>query len=302
MEKCYGCKLEFGNHGAFMRHKNECDLNEEKIKLLINDYVINELTTRQIKKKYNISFLRLRKLFAFYGIGLRNLSSSLLVSKIERSKHSEESKKKISEKRKEYLRLNPEKHPWKLNSKFKSEPCELLKLELSNMGIKYISEFSVVGRNFSIDIAIPERKIAIEVNGNQHYNSNGALKEYYQERHNYLMDLGWVVNELHYSIPYSKNIKKILNSILEKNKIIYDFDYDDFLRKKLLRKSKNICKCGKEILHQSKSCIKCSKPSKMPDRLNLMKDISILGYAGSGRKYKVSPTTIKRWEMKKEAS
>ena len=167
------------------------------------------------------------------------------------------------------------------------------------MGVKYISEFSIEGRNYSIDIALPERKIAIEVNGNQHYNSDGSLKEYYQYRHDYLTNLGWSVNEIHYSIPYSKKIKSIISNILDKNKLIYDFDYELFLISKIKQKIKNFCKCGKEILKGSKSCRKCSNPStKSPSKLDLLRDISILGYAGSGRKYGVSPTSIKRWEKK----
>ena len=67
IKQCEKCKLKFGNNGSFTRHQEKCKLNAEIIKSLIEDYLITELTTRQISKKYNISFLRLRKLFRFYS-------------------------------------------------------------------------------------------------------------------------------------------------------------------------------------------------------------------------------------------
>lgn len=296
---CEKCKLEFFNNGSFIRHSNSCNLNDELIQLIINDYSINELTTRQIKKKYGITFPKLKNLFLHYNVDLRNLSSALLISKVEKYKHTLESKLSISKKRKEYLRLNPDKHPWKSNNKFRSNPCEKLKSILENMEVRYISEYPVNGRNYSIDISFPEKMIAIEVNGNQHYNPDGTLKEYYQNRHNYLEKLGWKVHELHYTIPYSKGINKIISNILNDANHIFDFDYDKFLEMRLLKSKSKTCNCGKEILKSSKSCRKCSRKSeKMPPIQDLVSDIKSLGYAGSGRKYKVSPTTIRRWSKK----
>ena len=127
--------------------------------------------------------------------------------------HSEETKKKLSEKQKEYLKRNPDKHPWKKLSKFKSEPCERLKEILKSQQIKFKEEFSdnTWEHNYSIDIALPEKKIAIEVNGNQHYNNDGTMKEYYVNRENYLKSLGWTVYQLHYSLIY--NEQTLLNLI-----------------------------------------------------------------------------------------
>lgn len=123
-------------------------------------------------------------------------------------KHSEETKKKISESRKSYLKNNPDKHPWKKLSKFKSEPCERLKQVLKDYQLKFIEEFSDEKwtHNYSIDIAFPEKKIAIEVNGNQHYNNDGTLKEYYVNREEYLKSFGWTIYQLHYSLVYNDQI------------------------------------------------------------------------------------------------
>ena len=67
---------------------------------------------------------------------------------------TEDEKKILSEKRKDFLRKNPEKHSWKTNKKFISEPCEFLKRSLKDNNINFIEEFSPLeDRHFSLDIA-----------------------------------------------------------------------------------------------------------------------------------------------------
>ena len=115
-------------------------------------------------------------------------------------KHSDDTKDKISKARNKYLMENPDKHVWKRKDKFKSAPCEMLKAYLIENDISFIEEWQPLdNRFFSIDIAFPERKIGIEVNGNQHYNRDGSLREYYQERHELIESFGWKLYEIHYS-------------------------------------------------------------------------------------------------------
>lgn len=94
--------------------------------------------------------------------------------------------KLISQKRTQYLKDNPETHVWKRNTKFESVPCNNVKQYLKNKNIEFSEEYNPIqGRSFSIDIAFPISKIGIEINGNQHYNPDGSLKEYYQNRHDF---------------------------------------------------------------------------------------------------------------------
>ena len=65
-------------------------------------------------------------------------------------------------------------------------------------------------------------------------------------------------------------------------------------------KIKNFCKCGKQIFHGSKMCTKCNSESQrkikiMPTLESMEFDIKNLGYRGTGRKYNVSDTTIRKW-------
>ena len=68
-------------------------------------------------------------------------------------------------------------------------------------------------RYFSIDIAFPDKKIGIEINGNQHYDSSGELKKYYRERHNLIEEKGWKLLEFHFKEIYKEEIIEWLHSL-----------------------------------------------------------------------------------------
>lgn len=94
----------------------------------------------------------------------------------------------------------------------KSIPCEELKRNLKEKGFVFSEEFRPLeNRLFRLDIAFPEKKIAIEVNGNQHYENRGKLKPYYQERHDLIESAGWKLQELHYSLCFDEDF---INSFL----------------------------------------------------------------------------------------
>lgn len=120
--------------------------------------------------------------------------------------HSEETRKIISEKRKAYLAANKDKHNWSRYSNKESIPEKKFKevAERSNIKLEqyYIPPES--NRFFEIDFANVENKIAFEINGNQHYNSDGSLKEYYKNRQKYFIDLGWKPVEIHYTICFNE--------------------------------------------------------------------------------------------------
>ena len=119
--------------------------------------------------------------------------------------HTKETKEKLSELQKAYLKNNPYNHPWRKNTKFKSEPCERLKQKFKEHDLDFSEEFNDISweHNYSIDVAFPSSKIGIEVNGNQHYNNDGTLTDYYQKREDHLKSLGWTIYQVHYSLVYS---------------------------------------------------------------------------------------------------
>lgn len=161
---------------------------------------------------------------------------------------SEERKNNLSIKRKDFLKKNPDKHPWKNNSKFISVPCEYLKTYLNSKGISFVSEWNPLeDRNFSIDICFPDLKFGIEVNGNQHYNKDGTLAEYYQKRHDLITDAGWTLIELHYTSVYNH---ELIDSVIKiGNQPSYE-KYFEILRLKAV-KEKTLAPGEKILLREA---------------------------------------------------
>jgi len=174
-------------------------------------------------------------------------------------KHTEETKRKLSEIRKKWLADNPDKHPWKCSKKFKSKPCEKVKEFLNNMNILFIEEYppNIKNRNFSIDIAMPDKKIAIEVNGNQHYEKTGELKPYYKERQKLLEADGWTVYQVHYSACFNLDKWSNFLNILKNSETKVNFDYFNYIPK--IKKIWYCIECGVEIKKNNKRCLVCRK-------------------------------------------
>ena len=130
--------------------------------------------------------------------------------------HTPESKKKLSLSRIKYLSENPDKHPWKKHTKFKSEPCEKFKDFLRDFGLIFEEEFNPIqNRFFAVDVAFPNQKLCFEINGEQHYNRDGSLRKYYRDRHNIIKNSGWTIIEIHYLKVYdTEYIKDLIKMVL----------------------------------------------------------------------------------------
>lgn len=178
---------------------------------------------------------------------------------------SEEQKLEISKRRKIWLSDNPDKHPWRNKDKFQSIPCQNVKDYMMKMNIPFVEEYNpnIADRFFSIDIAMPDKKIAIEINGNQHYNRDGSLKSYYQERHNLLELNGWNVYEIHYSACFNLSKWCEFFDKIHYSEILQQFDYFNYTP----RISSKICPlCKGRKSHHAKHCISCKKlqhPAKL---------------------------------------
>lgn len=227
-------------------------------------------TWRDIVKAFNISFQMLTeasKLGLFHS--LNNKKSIDLMWKRKGhigKKHTEESKLKLSIARKKYLSENPTIASWKTNDKFSSIPCEKIKKELSLLNIEFIEELMPLihkQRFFAADIAFPSKMIIFEINGAQHYSSDGKLKPYYQERHDLIEAEGWKVYEIPYHSAMSRNfinefIMPILNGAT-------NLTPPDFYIKGT--KVESLCSCGQIKWKTSKLCRKCS--NKIPRKTKI---------------------------------
>lgn len=130
--------------------------------------------------------------------------------------HTEATKEKMRIIRVTFLKEHPEKHPWKRSNKQKSHPCEAFKQILQSNEIQFIEEFKpLTDRFFSIDIAFPECKIGIEINGGQHYDKFERLKPYYDNRHKLIVNNGWLLYEIPWYAVFNEEFVDIIIELLK---------------------------------------------------------------------------------------
>lgn len=217
--KKYNLTTNFKFRQAGAAINKNCILFKDRNWPNIQNYYNDNHSWTDVQKEFKISQNTINQAIKLNLLISRPITATHKL-KNKGTKHTEQTKKQLSLKRKEYLLNNPDKPAWKQSNKKFSVPCEQLKQKLIDLNIKFTEEFQPLlhlKRFFSIDIAFPEHKIGIEINGRQHYDANGNLLPYYQERHNLIQNDGWQL----YEIPYQKafDINFIL-SILEKHKLV----------------------------------------------------------------------------------
>jgi hypothetical protein len=229
---CLSCENKLkGNQTMYCSKKCKFDYRKKnlgnypiscKIKNLkeIQNLYDTGLSWREVALKFGLSPSLVFSYSASGNLKSRSVSESLKLSKKNKNqKHSNESKTKISEARKKWLKENPDKHNWSFKTKHHSSiPCENFKKFLKKQNIEFAEEHKPLlhkNRFFSIDVAFPDKKIGIEINGNQHYDINGKLKPYYQNRHDLIVADGWILYEIPYRAFFSEeNMKSVLDKIL----------------------------------------------------------------------------------------
>lgn len=291
---CIKCGLEFSIYGL-KQHVNKCVLTKEDVEIIINEYLVDRKSIREIREKYNLSN---STIFRILKNKTRTHEESMkLEYRNKYRKTSNETKKKLSLWRIKYLKDNPDKIKWVGNE---SKPSTKFKSILVENNISFVEEFSPLSnRFFNIDIAFPNVKIGIEINGEQHYERSGKLKKYYQDRHDLITNGGWKLYEIHTSLVYKKEFIDNLILELKNNFNLGNIDYS-FYKKELVE---NKCLCGENILKKSKNCNKCDGELKFgigrkverPTYKILINEIDKFGYKSTGRKYGVAGNTIKKW-------
>ena len=272
-------KDELGNNVPKFKKINFQDIDWDKIQ---NEYN-NSSSWDFVIKKLNISRNIIR-----YG------KNNNLLSKNKKFYHTDETKKKLSEIKLTYFKNNPDKHIWKKNDKFISKPCEYVKELLHKENISFVEEYQPLDdRMFSIDIAFPNDKIGIEINGNQHYNNDGSLKDYYSTRHQLIENEGWKLYEIHYSLVYKNDFKDLLYKIINKLDVSVIYNNERKPNKNL------ICPiCGNHKSYKADVCEKCYKNNQrkhLPSKEQLIQDITTMSMVSVGKKYDVSDNAVRKW-------
>ncbi len=288
----------------------------------VRDFYESGRTWRDIEERFGIGNSAIQKAFKEGLLVKRSREETFRLRSLKPAwRHTQESKNKLSLKRKQFLKDNPEKHHWRSQGKFNSKPCNNVKDFLKSSGISFVEEFDpqIEGRFFSIDIAIPDKMIAIEINGRHHYESNGSLKPYYQERHNLLESAGWKVFEIFYTACFKFEAWVDFVNYLKGSEVVKDFDYFNYVPKKEVikikmeknknpskksykRASRKIVKCPncENLKHQhAKLCESCYRMEQRkvtwPTKEELEDILTKLPMTKIGAKYNVSDNSIRKW-------
>lgn len=264
----------------------------------IQDFYNQGHSWKEILKKFHISNTGLciaikKKLFK-----TRGRSESLKLYKIKNpQKHSEETKKKISEIRKKYLQENPDKVPYKLNHSSRESYPEKYFTELfKSEGINVIKSFHI--GLYELDFCILDKKIDIEIDGSQHYYDEKVV-ESDKRRNKFLEDNGWDIVRINWS-EYQKfnsddkkdyifKLKSYINNLIETKPLF-----------EIKNKKEHTCKyCGNGCSWKKDRCESCyhiqSRKVERPSLEQLKDDIEKLGYTGTGKKYGVSDNSVRKW-------
>lgn len=174
-------------------------------------------TWRDIHKKFGTSSATLFKAKNRGVFITMSRSDSTKLSHANKPRtHTEETKHKISKGRKQYLKDNPDKVPYLLNhySKGDSYPEKYFIKCLENTS--YVKKYRIL--NYELDFALIDKKIDIEIDGDQHFLDERVVKHDIK-RNNKLISLGWTIYRIRWSDFQKLNYidkKEIVDSILDK--------------------------------------------------------------------------------------
>lgn len=267
---------------------------EEDKKLIIDDYVVNQLTFREVMKKYNIrSKSYLAKLLEGKTRGLGEASKLAHQKHPEAYLHSEETKAKIRAKRLQFMKEHPEATAWR--QKNMSYPEEMFLKFLTERG--YADKF-LIQREFSvfpyfIDFAFVDLKIAIEIDGSQHLHPDRKEKDDLKDA--LLKENGWRVIRIAESVVKTDwdLIQKVLDEYIDLN-TEETFSQVGIVKPAVVGYQKvERDEFGRSI-KMTESALKQRKYER-PDKDTLHKELVETNFNAVGRKYGVDSNLIRKW-------
>jgi very-short-patch-repair endonuclease len=214
---------------------------------------------------------------------------SILRAKGKLQVMSAESRLKISIARKKYLLEHPDKVPYKLNHKHKQTyPERYFKKVLHGFVMQYMPE----GTLYCIDFANIDNKIAIEIDGEQHY-VDKKMVIHDIKRTKILEELGWRIIRVRWSY-----FKKLSNE--QKREIIYDINSHSM---DISTKLTNYVDIKKQIKRNAIKAKAVANEEKIINRIHLLThsdiDFSKYGWIEEASKLvKISRTSIVKFIKK----
>lgn len=182
-------------------HNYDLILSEEIKQNIVNDYVNNLLSIREVMSKYQVKSKEY--IIKLLGNNMRTISESNKIAHQkypEKFKHPEEAKAKIRAKRLAYMKAHPEKTAWRKKNLSYPEQQFIKFLQEYGYDKKYHIERELSIFPFFVDFAFTDQKIAIEIDGSQHLLPERKAKD--DEKDALLIKQGWKV------IRFTENLVK----------------------------------------------------------------------------------------------
>lgn len=269
--------------------------SEEDKEKIIHDYVVNELSLKEIKTKYNIrSNSYAQKILKPV---MRTISESNKIAhrkKPESFKHSEETKQKIRENRLKYMKEHPEETAWrKRNLPSYPEQCFIKFLNEKGYDKKFLIEREKSVFPYYIDFAFVDIKLAVEIDGSQHF-LDEERKRRDSHKNEILQNNGWKV------LRISENLVKTDWGELEKklNEIIIS-DTLTYTKVGIFKapKTKTLVERDAEGYSEKERerAFKQRKVINRPPKEQLLIEIKETSFVDVGKKYGVTDNTIRKW-------
>lgn len=256
-------------------------------------------SSKDLIEKYKLSHAIINKAAKLGYFKLRSRSEA---TKLRHEKyplvHSDEWKENMSRIRRKYLSDNPDKMPYRLYHSSKESYPEKYFAELfqkENITVERYLPVSI----YELDFCIPDKKINIEIDGNQHYTVD-IIAESDIRRNAFLSDKGWDTIRIKWSdyqkMDYEGKAKYISELKDYINKLSNDKPTIPFIEN-----GKKLCECGAKIWKTSKRCKKCADINQRKVNYNietLLKEKETNSYESLGKIYGVTGKTIKKWIKK----
>ena len=268
-------------------------INEETKKSINEDYK-NGLSLGEICKKYNMSSKSYISNYVLSG-KTRSLSESIKIAHKKYSesfKHTEETKKKMREKRLAWMKANPEKTAWRLKNMSYPEKCFQKMLEDNGLDKKHLiyREYSVFP--YFIDFAFINEKIAVEIDGSQHLEEERKKRD--NEKDKLLASNGWKILRIA-AIDVIRDGTKALDAVLE----LLGGSNKQYAKVGILKAPKTYEKPvrGKDGLtdKQRENNLRNRKVKNRPSKEQLWEMVKTYTFEDIGRKYDVSAKSITKW-------
>jgi very-short-patch-repair endonuclease len=206
--------------------------------------------------------------------------------------HSDETKQKIREKRIEFMKENPEQTAWRTKNLSYPEKLFLEKVYELCLDKKYsiVREYSVFP--YFIDFAFVNEKVAVEIDGSQHLLPE--RKERDDKKDELLKEDGWFILRVSEN-EVKTNINSVFDTIIS---IINDRPKTQSMKlgvvkfpKKRQKKERESCGLTKSEIERSINQRRVTRPPYQ----ELIDLVKTNGYSKTGRMFRVSDNSIRKW-------